>query len=328
MAERKVGKVIYRQAFSPILELFRIVPEDGSPFPDYKPGQYIALSRENCRITKKVLGEKGETRYLYDHDEEGKPKRGSVTHSYSISSAPFETKQKGYLEFYVVLEMVETEMPGRLSESLFHLDPETDNKILFMNKITGEFTLDKRAFGFQNIVMVGTGTGLAPFASMVKQLYFEAMEGNRHDARVTLFHANRSLDELGYHQELLSIEASRRLDFVYVPSVSRPTSRDNDDSGLGKGRAGNILRHVLRMPLKEEEDLRRSMESGGDIPATKKNLDKTVKPILPSHIQREMLLERMEPGKTVILTCGNPAVMDDIKVISATNNIRFEKEDW
>ena len=328
MAEKKVGTVIYRQTLSPLLELFRIAPQDGSQFPDYKPGQYLALSRDNCRLTKKVVGNDGEVKYVYDHNESGQPKRGPVTHSYSISSAPIETKQHGYLELYVVLEMIETGMPGRLSESLFHLDPEMDNKIYYMNKIVGDFTLDKRAAGFQNVVLVGTGTGLAPFASMIKQLHFEATQGKKHDVLYTLFHANRTFEELAYHQELLSIEATRKFDFVYVPSVSRPTPRDYNDPTVGKGRANNVLRLVFGMPLKEEEDLQKAIEKGEEVTSVKKALEKAVKPILPQHLSQKLFLERMDPAKTVVLTCGNPNVMEDIKYIADTNKIHFEKEDW
>ena len=328
MAERRTGRVIYRQILSPILELFRIAPQDGTQFPDYKPGQYIALSRDNCRITRRVIGEGGEIKYVHDHDESGNLKRGQVTHSYSISSAPIETKRHGYLEFYVVLEMIETDMPGRLSESLFHLDPESDSKIFYVNKITGVFTLDRRVAGYQNVAMVGTGSGLAPFASMIKQLHFEASEGKKNQTRYTLFHVNRTFDELGYHQELLSIEAVQRFDFVYVPSVSRPTPRDFADLTMGKGRANNVLRSVFGMPLKEEQDLQEAMERGANIPAARRALEKTVRPALPQRHLRQELLERMDPQNTVILTCGNPNVMADIKYLADANRIQFEKEDW
>lgn len=328
MAEKKVGKVIHRQTLSPLLELFRIAPESGSQFPDYRPGQYIALSRDSCQLTKKVIGGNGEIKYIHDLDEIGKPKRGTVTHSYSISSAPIETKKEEYLEFYVVLEMIETEIPGRLSESLFHLDPETDNRIFYMNKITGEFTLEKRAAGCQSVVMVGTGTGLAPFVSMIKQLHFEASEGKKNDVRYTLFHANRTCDELGYHQKLLSVEAAQEFDFAYVPSVSRPTKRDFADPTLGKGRANNLLRAVFSMPLKEEEDLQQARPRGEDISVARQGLEKAVRPALPQNHSREELLERMNAQNTIILTCGNPNVMVDIKYIADSNRIRFAKEDW
>ncbi|MBI3195719.1 MAG: hypothetical protein HYZ34_14820, partial [Ignavibacteriae bacterium] len=85
MAERKTAKVIYQKSLSPILSIFRIVPEDRSEFPEYKSGQYIALSRDNCRLTKRVLDELGRKSYVYELDENGNPKKGTVTHSYSIA---------------------------------------------------------------------------------------------------------------------------------------------------------------------------------------------------------------------------------------------------
>jgi ferredoxin-NADP reductase len=328
MAEKKIGKVIYRKALSGILEIFRLAPADGSAFPEYKAGQYIALSRDNCRLTRKIITPEGNRHYEYDRDESGNPNRGSVTHSYSISSAPWETRREGYLEFYVVLEMVETGTPGRLSESLFRIDPGSDNAITYVNKIVGDFTLDKRAAGYENVIMVGTGTGLAPLVSMIKQLDFEASEGNRHAAAFTLIHANRTFQELGYHQQLLLIESGRRLDFLYLPSVSRPSPRDRADERMGKGRANNILRKILGMTLKEEEDLQKAVAEQGDVQRARQRLESTVLPELPAHCSREILLKRMNPGHSVVITCGNPAVMSDVEYIAGAAKMRFEKEEW
>ena len=327
MVEKKIGSVIYRKTLSDVLELFRLAPEPGNQFPDYKPGQYIALSRDNCKLTKKTVGADGKPVYVYDLDEAGNLKHGSVTHSYSISSAPFETKQMGYLEFYVVLEMIKTETPGRLSESLFHIDTNINNKVSYVNKIVGEFTLEKRAAGFANVVLVGTGTGLAPFISMMKQIQAEVAEGKTTNVRFTLFHTNRTYQELGYHEELQKIERAQQFDFVYVPSVSRPTPRDIADQTIGTGRANNLLRSIFNMPLKEEQDLQTDAQ-GFDSAYRPNVLNKVVPPVLPRQHSREKLLERMNPPNTVILTCGNPNVMDDIKYIADVNHIKFEKEEW
>ena len=328
MAETKVGTAVYRHDLSSLLAILRLTPEPGGSFPPYKAGQYIALRRNDCRLTRRIIGEGGKISYAPDLDASGVQKRGAVTHSYSISSAPFETTSHGYLEFYVILELHETGEPGRLTESLFQIDTTGDNKITYFTKIAGDFTLEGRAAGFENIVMVGTGTGLAPFASMVKQLDAEARSGNASRSRITLLHANRTFEELGYNSELKTIEREQRFDFVYVPSVSRPTERDRADSTVGKGRANNVLRHTFGMSLREEELLSEAKRRGDAVDTATKAVERAVKPELPSHVSVAGLRARMNPGSTVILTCGNPRGMEDIRRIAEAQKIQFEMEEW
>jgi ferredoxin-NADP reductase len=315
MAELKVGTVVDQRRLSPILTIFRLMPQVGSCFPDYLAGQYIALRRDRCRLTKRVVGPEGAVRYVPDLDESGRPKLGPVTHSYSIASAPLETRQHGHLEFYVVLEKDEHGTPGRLSSAFFELGPSPDDTVAYVERITGNFTLAKTAAGFESVLLVGTGTGLAPFVSMIKQLHHEACLGQRTPVRYTLLHTNRTFEELAYHQELLDIEAAARFDFVYLASVSRPTERDVSDPCLGQGRANNLLRHIFGMPMKEAEE-------GGAA------LARAVAPALPAHVSRAELVTRLDPSRSVLLTCGNPASMADIKHVADTLHVRFEKEDW
>src|SRR5205814_2708921 len=156
-----------------------------------------------------------EVHYVPDLDEQGNQKRGSVTHSYSISSAPFETAAGNYLEFYVVLERGLDGVLGRFTESLFRgVESHTNERLAYLERIVGDFTLTKRAAGFEHVLMVGTGTGVAPFVSMINQMHFEAASSGRPLVRYTLLHANRTFEELAYHRELLEIEASGVLDFV------------------------------------------------------------------------------------------------------------------
>ena len=105
----------------------------------------------------------------------------------------------------------------------------------------------------------------------------------------------------------LDIEKSNSFDLVYVPSVSRPTARDLADPQLGTGRANNLLRHVVDLPTK-------------DLGATP--------PALPRSRPIELLRARIEPARTVVLTCGNPDAMADIAWIAGQTGMRFEKEDW
>jgi ferredoxin-NADP reductase len=328
MADRKIGTVVYRRNLSPVLGIFRLVPEAGMDFPPYRAGQFIALRRENCRLTKKVVRSDGRIEYIPDLDDEGKQKRGPVSHSYSIASAPYETMLHRYLEFYVILHLDDKGQPGRFTESLFHMNPDGDNTITYFFKIAGEFTLEKHATGFSSVVMVGTGSGLAPFASMMKQLHYEALQGKAGDVRYTLIHGNRGYQELGYHDELVAIEASEKFDFLYVPTISRPSKDGHDHLTVGKGRANNLLRHIFGMPTKEEEDLQGEAASGTEQPHAKASLHRFVRPVLPLHITRETIRERIRPGNTIIITCGNPEGMADIKHIAKVQGINFDMEEW
>src|SRR5260370_42395376 len=116
-----------------------------------------------------------------------------------------------------------------------------------------------------------------------------------------LLHGNRTDVELGYHQELLEIEASKAFDFVYVPSVSRPDARDLADPQLGAGRANNLLRHLFGLPAKDAA---------------------AAAPALPRQRPLEMLRKRIDPAQTVLLCCGNPNCMADIAWIAAQTGVR------
>ncbi len=325
MAELRQGVVSSFVRLSDELAILRLMPENGSRFPGYKPGQYIALRRDDCRLTRRVVDESGRARYVHDVDESGRPRLGPVTHSYSIASAPFETESGGHLEFYVVLER--GDVPGRLTESLFGIGGGRGDHLKYHDRITGDFTLDKRAQSRRDVLMVGTGTGVAPFVSMVKQLHHEAARGGTDGKRYTLIHANRTREELAYHEELVAAAASERLDLVYVGSVSRPAP-SGGDCAIGVGRATNLLRHVFGMPLKEEEDLAAAREQGADVASAEKALARAVRPRLPDHVDHARLRDRLDPAQTVLLTCGNPAAMADVQTIAGKLGMRYEKEDW
>ncbi len=82
------------------------------------------------------------------------------------------------------------------------------------------------------------------------------------------------------------------------------------------------------MPSKEEQDVQQAMAQGAAITKAQRSLEKMTKPLLPLHLTNNKLLERMDSQKTIILMCGNPMVMEDIKHIADTNKMRFEKEEW
>jgi ferredoxin-NADP reductase len=327
MALRKTGFAVSWNNLSPILGIFRVQPEAGDRFPDYEAGQYIALRREDCGLTRRTTDAAGRVRYVPDLDDSGAQRRGPVSHAYSISSAPYETRDHGFLEFYVVMEMDEEGRPGRLTESLFRIEPGRDNQVIYFDRIAGDFTLAKRAAGFSHVLMVASGSGLAPFVSMVKQLHHDAGAGPRDSTRYTLLHGNRTAEELAYHRDLEAIAAEGRIDFAYLATVSRPAPSGHDPS-LARGRVSNVLRVLLGLPAKEEEDLAAAEAAGAGVERARTALGKAVRPTLPAGTRLDALRERMAPADTVLLTCGNASAMSDVQHAAEARSIHFEKEDW
>jgi len=208
--------------------------------------------------------------------------RDGETLLYSIVSAPFETAAHRYMEFFV-------------NRDREFADGET---MKFADNATGDFTL-KRAEAFRNVLLVGTGTGIAPFISMIRHLHHEKSSG----VRYTLIQVSRKFEELGYYKELSAIEAQGDLDFIYIPSVSRPSEKDWRLETLGKGRAGNLLRGML-------------------------NLHRSGEAVLPVSLKNQVLNERLDRDSTIILACGSHASVNDIRDVADQKRIRFVKEDW
>jgi ferredoxin-NADP reductase len=323
MPELRTGTISLWRQLSPVLAVFRLAPEAGLRFPAYEAGQYVALRREGCRLTRRVLEPDGRPRYLPDLDGFGRQKRGPVTHAYSVASAPLETERAGHLEFVVALEI--SDGLGRFTESLFDMEPREGAELRYVERFAGDFTLSRRAAGFPHALLVASGTGVAPFASMVRQLDQEAAVGRPVPWRVTLVFANRTAPELAFHEELAAIAAARRFDFLYLPSVSRPGA---GDSSLGRGRANNLLRHLLGLPLREEEDLQEAKKGSADVSAPTAALERAVRPQLPAAVDPEALRARLVPARTVVLTCGNPSAMSDVRRVAERQAMRFEQEEW
>jgi ferredoxin-NADP reductase len=178
--------------------------------------------------------------------------------------------------------------------------------------------------------MVGTGTGVAPFVGMMKQVAFEVKTGQAAPVRYTLIHANRTVSELGYDDQMrrLCTETIPGFDYVYVRSVSRPTASAASDPQLCQGRANNLFRSVLGLPTRELEVVEEVRASGGDVATAQQAADTSTKPVLGSGVDGDALRARMPGGRTTVLTCGNSELMEDIKRICEKANFKFEMEEW
>ena len=149
-----------------------------------------------------------------------------IPRPYSIASAPSESRS---LEFYI--NLVEH---GRLTPSLW--DPEVldglqNRKPGTRVEITGpkgRFILDAR--DHRDLVFVASGTGLAPFMSMIRELnaeYLSSPETGRRRNLLVIHGASFSRN-LGYDEELRAMaresanDPRRWLAVAYLPTISRP----------------------------------------------------------------------------------------------------------
>lgn len=144
---------------------------------------------------------------------EGKP----LMRAYSIASANYEDE----LEFFSI------KVPdGPLTSKLQHL--KIGDEVLVSKKPTGTLITDQMLPG-KNLYLLGTGTGLAPFMSIIKDYeIYEQFE------RVILVHGVRTTSELAYsdyiERELPEHEYFGDLvreKLLYYPTVTREPFRNN-----------------------------------------------------------------------------------------------------
>ncbi len=188
------ARVTERVDVAPGLMILRVAPE-GWPLPLFRPGQFavLGLPVEAPRVP------------LSDQEETSRRPGSMIRRSYSIASS---SKQNEYLEFFVTLVR-----SGELSPRLFAL--AVGDSVWLGPKITGLFTLDDAPLE-ADIVMIATGTGLAPYMSMLRT-HLAAHESRRW----AVIHGARHSWDLGYRAELSTL-ARTYPDFHYLPAVSRP----------------------------------------------------------------------------------------------------------
>ncbi len=82
----------------------------------------------------------------------------------------------------------------------------------------------------QNILLVGTGTGLAPLVGIVK----DALQ-QKHQGQIYLYHGSSKLEDLYYMDEMCNL-ADLHNNFHYTPCISSGSVPE----GFSQGRANNI----------------------------------------------------------------------------------------
>ena len=186
--------VLQKNELTPRLIILRVAAE-GWDLPEFEAGQYVVLglpvsaSRSPLSIPE---------HYPSDEDK-------LIRRAYSIASS---SVQHEYMEFYI--NMVSD---GALTPRLFNLG--VGDRLWLSSRVTGMFTLadvppDK------NIILVATGTGLAPYMSMLTT-HLEC-GGPR---RVAVLHGAYNSWDLGYRAELTMIQHLCN-NFTYLATIDRP----------------------------------------------------------------------------------------------------------
>jgi ferredoxin/flavodoxin---NADP+ reductase len=175
---------------------------DGDPTP-FEPGQYMTIG---VVIDGKL-----------------------VQRPYSVASAPVRAGSDGY-EFYVRLVQ-----GGTFTPFLWRLPIGHGMRMIGPK---GKFTLlpeDDRTH-----VFISSGTGNAPFVSMIRQL-----QHDQRSRRVVFLNGVSYAHELGYRDVVQEWERSGEFPVTYVPTVSRPHDPANADWTGRTGRVEMILAPVL-----------------------------------------------------------------------------------
>jgi ferredoxin/flavodoxin---NADP+ reductase len=163
--------------------------------------------------------------------------------AYSVASANYEDK----LEFFSI------KVPdGPLTSRLQHL--KEGDELVVSRKATGTLVIDNLEAG-RNLYLVGTGTGLAPFLSVIKD-----PETYDRFEKIVLLHGCRRVKELAYgemiteklpNDELIGELVSNQL--IYYPTVTRDPFRN-------RGRitdlitSGKLFDDIGLAPLEPEYD--------------------------------------------------------------------------
>jgi ferredoxin--NADP+ reductase len=214
MVVENKGTLSYIRVLKEDLEILRITPIDGQ-VPEFKAGQFVTLALNN--------------------PEEGKV----VRRAYSIASPP---EQKKYFE--LLIRWVKKPLPGRLTTQIFN---RKEGEEIGWLRPTGIFTINEKVHDGspdnRRLVLIGGGTGLAPFISY--SLHLKAISSKR---EIIVLHGASYVDELSYRELLTDLEEESldkgrdNWNFRYRASISRPQEHFNRSWGGQKGRVESFLR--------------------------------------------------------------------------------------
>ncbi|MCP4897818.1 MAG: ferredoxin--NADP reductase [bacterium] len=210
MGDQMNATITKRQEINHGLLVLQVTPDaELSPF---KAGQYTVLGMQ---------GSAARSPHAEPEEPQADPEK-LIKRAYSIASSSLGGE---YLEFYVAL--VRT---GALTPRLFAA--KEGDRVWLGPKVVGMFTLDD-VRPDNDLVLVATGTGMAPYLSMLRSAY--EFDANR---TTIVCHAARVSWDLGYRADLEGLEA-RYPNFHYLPIID-----EHDRDTKWTGEVGYVSRFV------------------------------------------------------------------------------------
>lgn len=207
----------------------------------------------------------------------------TIPRPYSIASSPSQARR---LEFYLNLVAEGQMTPSLWDPEVIHaLKAADDRTNLAVTGPKGRFCLNQD--DHRDLIFVASGTGLAPFMSMIRKLDEDSRTApSFHARRIYLVHGVSHPAHLGYRTELERLAGASMTNpqsgvvLVYLPTVSRP-HLDPTWEGL-TGRAESLL------------------ERDADSQRPHSQLAITV---------RDMLCALLRPETHAVYVCGHPGTV-------------------
>ncbi|MCK5368482.1 MAG: ferredoxin--NADP reductase [Cyclobacteriaceae bacterium] len=195
MADRELNSIVtHIMQVSPMMKIVRVKP-DSWELPQFTAGQFISLGLPASAL-----------RIADSEPEEKEFKPGKmIRRLYSIASS---SVLKEYIEFYITIVH-----SGALTPRIFNL--QIGDRIELGKRTSGMFTLDEVPEG-NNIILIATGTGVAPYISMIRSNALQKGIG-----KLAVIHGAANSWDLGYSSELTLIE-SMSDKFTYLPTILMP----------------------------------------------------------------------------------------------------------
>ena len=182
------AQIVYRHDLNEDLFILRVKPLVGEA-PIFQPGQFAELGLVTAEF------------HSLPPEEQ---RKHMIRRAYSIASAP---SIRDYLEFFIVKVT-----QGKLTDPLHQLG--CGDTLYMSTTAKGKFTLDGVPEG-KDLVMIATGTGLAPFVSMLREYRDRPFW-----RKFVVIHGARLASDLGYREELEQAAATMP-GVYYIPCTTR-----------------------------------------------------------------------------------------------------------